>query len=224
MDKTSIGDRFKRYENVFRLTLPPRQPLIIRVDGKAFHSLKLEKPFDGRFIRSMQTTMLEMAEQIQGCVFAYTQSDEISFLLQDFKTYQTEAWFGGNLQKIVSVSASMAGVKMSSKLEKEVYFDSRAFVVPNEVEAANYFIWRQQDFTRNSIQMVAQSLYSHKELHGKNCSELQEMIFKKGVNWNDYQVCEKRGSVWFDGFLDYEPPIFSECPQYITDHFKKDQE
>ena len=73
-------------------------------------------------------------------------------------------------------------------------FDARAFILPRE-EVCNYFIWRQQDATRNSIQMVAQSNFSHKELQGKSCNVLQCMLHEqKGINWNDYSTVYKRGS------------------------------
>jgi len=76
---------------------------------------------------------------------------------------------------------------------KLAFFDSRVYTIPDQEEVLNYILWRQQDTTRNSISSVAQSLYSHKELHGKSSNEMQEMCFKKGVNWNDYNESLKRG-------------------------------
>jgi tRNA(His) 5'-end guanylyltransferase len=78
---------------------------------------------------------------------------------------------------------------------KMAHFDARVFQIPYQEEVINYFIWRQQDATRNSISSVAQSLYSAKELHGKKTSDMQEMIFQKGINWNDFTPREKRGSI-----------------------------
>lgn len=73
-------------------------------------------------------------------------------------------------------------------------FDARAFVLPED-EVVNYFIWRQQDATRNSIQMVAQSVFSHNELQGLNCNELQnKLLTEKNINWNSYPISYKRGS------------------------------
>lgn len=157
-----------------------------------------------------------------GCKIAYVQSDEITLLLTDYDTIQTQAWLGGNIQKIASISASMAtmafneafntnsqqygislysdndkyGVKFYYSLKSKVgkaMFDSRVFQLPKE-EVINNFIWRQQDATRNSIQSVAYANFSSKETYGKSCSELQDMLMlQKGVNWNDFSTDKKRG-------------------------------
>ena len=132
---------------------------------------------------------------------AYTQSDEISLLLTDFETITTEAWFDGQVQKMVSVAASIATAKFNNvmhrlhivPLDKLAFFDARAFTIPDSIEVENYFIWRQKDAMRNSLQMHAQSLYSHKELNGKSQANMHEMIHDKGENWNDLQEGFKRG-------------------------------
>lgn len=207
--KDSLGDRMKsNYEDRFRISLPRRSYTIIRVDGKSFHTYTrgLVKPFDFDFIEDMNKTAIHLCKNIQGAKFAYVQSDEISVLLTDFETETTEAWFDNNLQKMVSVSASLATSAFNRErlnrypnksldgLEmKWANFDSRVFQIPQMVEVENYFIWRQQDAVRNSISSVAQSLYSAKELHGVNSNDLQELIFKKGINWNDYPNGLKRG-------------------------------
>lgn len=181
---------------------------------------------------------------------AYTQSDEISLLLTNDDNVDTQAWFDNNLQKLVSLSASIATLAFNKYYYEELYhdfeddielyrngifkaqFDSRVFILPKE-EVANYFIWRQQDAVRNSIQMVAQSLYSHKELLNKNCNQLQEMIFQKGVNWNDYETRYKRGLCYIkkpiqigevtrNKFVaDLDIPIFTENREYIENLFTK---
>jgi tRNA(His) 5'-end guanylyltransferase len=145
-----------------------------------------------------------------GAKLAYVQSDEISIVLTDFEDISTQAWFDNNLQKMCSVAASMATSEfnrlrlMGGLFPMSVYdikqfrmaeFDARVFQIPQKVEVLNYLIWRQQDATRNSIASVAQSLYSSKELNGKNGNDQQEMIFQKGINWNDYGFREKRGGV-----------------------------
>lgn len=200
-----LGKRMKdQYEDRTRYFLPRRTFTIIRVDGKAFHSFTkgFKRPFDKNLMNLMDHTAMEMCRQIQGCVMAYTQSDEISLLLTDFSTIQTDAWFDGNIQKISSVAASIATAAfnqyfvsvMGRRLEAPfALFDGRVFTIPDVTEVINYFIWRQADATRNSIQMAAQSVYSQKELHGKSCNVLQEMLFQKGINWNDYTSGEKRG-------------------------------
>jgi tRNA(His) 5'-end guanylyltransferase len=170
----------------------------------------------------MNKTTEFLCQNIQGAKFGYVQSDEISILLTDYDDITTHAWFDGNLQKMASIAASLATAKFNqlrmtrfanelkfgrrygeesyiieSEIEsfKLAMFDARVFQIPYQEEVLNYFIWRQQDATRNSISSVAQSLYSHRELERKKTDEMQEMIFQKGINWNDYTPREKRGSV-----------------------------
>lgn len=202
MKKDALGSRMKdNYENRNKHYLTRRTPVIIRVDGKAFHSYTnpLKDRFHTGFIEVMNLTAIKLCEQIQGAQIAYIQSDEISILLHDYKTLQTEAWFDYSQSKVESVSAAIASVeftihsdKIWDGIIKPAYFDSRSFNIP-ETEVCNYFIWRQKDAIRNSIQSLAQTHYSQKQLHGKNCSELQEMCFQAGYNWNDLETYKKRG-------------------------------
>jgi tRNA(His) 5'-end guanylyltransferase len=230
--KDALGDRMKEfYEDRTRIKLPRRTYTIIRIDGKAFHTYTkgLKRPFDLDLIDDMNRTTEFLCKNIQGVKFGYVQSDEISLVLTDFETQQTDLWFDGNLQKMASVAASLAtsefnrlrtkrhfyyelffnhnaGSDEKPKViindpdflehwPKQAQFDARVFQITSAIEVENYFIWRQQDATRNSISSVAQSMYSPRELHGKKTDEMQEMIFQKGVNWNDYSPREKRGSV-----------------------------
>lgn len=203
----SLGDRMKAYEDAYRIAVVPRSPTIIRVDGKAFHSYTRGLPaFSEPFADAMNSTAIKLCNEVQTCVFAYVQSDEISLLLHPYKRFQTQAWFDGNLQKMASVAASIAaatftlesgrlwtdGATPTHITIKPAYFDARVFVLP-ESEVGNYFLWRQQDATRNSIQMLARSLYSHRECDRKSGPELQEMCFQKGINWNDLPAQWKRG-------------------------------
>jgi len=220
MSKDSLGDRMKGYENIPRIYLTRRMPCIIRIDGKAFHTFTrgFERPFDEIMISSMWETTKYLCENIQGCKTAYVQSDEISLLLTDYDELTTSAWFDKNIQKMVSVSASMATLAFNKNYydiilnEKEckcltdeqwlkyhsridtALFDSRVFVIP-ESDVCNYFIWRQQDATRNSIEMVGRAYFSHKELHKVNCNQIQEKLFQeKSINFNDLPVYQKRGA------------------------------
>lgn len=190
----SLGDRMKGYERASRLALPRRMPVIIRVDGKGFHGVTrgCERPFDGRLIEMMNAVAKALCEEAQGAVLAFVQSDEVSVLLHNYKRLQSEAWFDNDLQKLVSVSAATAAGVFSHAWHTDVAFDARAFVLP-EAEVCNYFIWRQQDATRNSIQMATRAVYSHAQVDEKNTSEMQEMLHAKGINWNDYPVGCKRG-------------------------------
>jgi tRNA(His) 5'-end guanylyltransferase len=226
MDKTSIGDRMKgNYENSFKTFLPKRMPVIIRLDGKAFHTFTrgMKKPFDENLIDAMNKTAIYLCENIQNAQIAYVQSDEISILLNNYKRLNTQSWFGNELQKIVSVSAGMASSYFSLEFGRLAAFDSRAFVLP-ESEVCNYFIWRQQDWERNSIQLLAQSLYSSKELHKKKCSDLQEMCFQKGQNWNNLNTNLKRGrcTIKYEGgwITDNVIPIFKKERDYIENLLK----
>lgn len=213
-DKDALGTRMKeQYEHRTRYFLPRRTFTILRLDGKAFHTYTrgLKKPFDTGLYKDMDNAIIEMLPQLQGAVFAYTQSDEISVLLTDFATPSTDAWFDGNLQKMVSVSASIMTAEFNKLIYQRrmftfaccdclntptAYFDSRAFTIPDRVEVMNYFRWRQQDCIRNSVSMVAQSKFSHKELNGKSQSDMHEMLHGIGVNWaTDYTDGEKNGRV-----------------------------
>ncbi len=210
--KDALGDRMKDYyEDRTRIRLPRRTYTIIRIDGKAFHTYTkgLNRPFDDGLIEDMDETTAYLCKNIQGVKFGYVQSDEISLLLTDFDDLSTDAWFDGNLQKMCSVAASLATAKfnqlritrgllkgmegMSESLNKLAMFDARVFQISSPIEVENYFIWRQQDATRNSISSVAQSMYSPKELHGVKTDEMQEMVFQKGTNWNDFSPRKKRG-------------------------------
>lgn len=236
ISKDSLGNRMKNYESINRTFLIPKMHTVLRLDGRAFHTYTkpFEKPFDDFLISTMDETAKYLCSKIQGAKFAYVQSDEITIYLSDNDEMETRMWYGGNIQKMVSVSASIATTKFNhlmflrkfksiikserkitrdgcmnyndtyhtcknTDFEKELEnitlaeFDSRVFQLPNAEETVNCVLWRQQDCTRNSIQSVAQSLYSQKELHGKNTSMLQEMIFQKGINWNDYDAKLKRG-------------------------------
>lgn len=231
MSKDNLGDRMKSYENIERRYLTRRIPTLIRLDGKAFHSFTkgFQKPFDDVLMKSMWNTAKYLCEHIQGCKVAYTQSDEITLLLTDYETITTDAWFDKNIQKMCSISASMATLAFNNafsltigkeyekwlnnynkntpevnwEIEKQfnIYlnkentalFDSRVYNIPKE-EVCNAFIWRQQDATRNAIQMVGQANFSHKELQNKNCNQIQEMLFQeKGINFNDFLISQRRG-------------------------------
>ena len=207
MSKDSLGDRQKDYEGIPRSRLLKKMPVVARIDGKAFHTLTkgMAKPYDKNFQYTMLDTALYLCSEIQNCRMAYVQSDEISLLLMDNNNRDTQGWFDHDLQKMCSVAASMAtsqfmysfitnfGIQAVSGNVRPA-FDARFWNLP-EHEVCNYFIWRQNDAVRNSIQSLAQANFSHKELHGLSCDELQEKLFQeKGINWNDCLVMDKRGA------------------------------
>jgi tRNA(His) guanylyltransferase len=230
--KDQLGDRMKTYyEDRSKQYLSRRTYALIRIDGKAFHTYTkgCERPFDQQLMDDMDATAKYLCENIQGAKFAYVQSDEISILLTDFAKITTDAWYDYNVQKMTSISASLATAKFNElRPGKLAMFDSRVFNLPDPIEVHNYFIWRQQDATRNSISCVAQSMYSHKELNGKNSNQKQEMIFQKGLNWNDLPVTQKRGRVilkekYMKGDVERsrwslsEPPVFTQEIDYLLD-------
>lgn len=200
----TLGERMKLYEHQTRLTLPRRTYTLVRVDGRAFHSFTrgMDRPFDTGLVEDMDATALALCQGMAGSVLAYVQSDEISVLLTDFENHGTEPWMGGVLQKVCSLSASIATAtfNMEQILQKrkpraDAHFDSRVWTITDPNEVVNYFIWRQRDCVKNSITMAAQTVASHNELSGLNSNERQELLFKRGVNWNDYPDGHKRGRV-----------------------------
>ncbi|MGV9386567.1 tRNA(His) guanylyltransferase Thg1 family protein [Nonomuraea sp. NPDC003707] len=200
-DKTALGDRMKLYESATRTILPRRTYSVVRVDGRAFHTFlrHADKPFDEAVMTSMDAVAEALCTEMSGAVFAFTQSDECSVLLTDFDSHGTQPWFGGVVQKIVSIAASTATVAFNRRYGIDhayATFDARVFTISDVVEVANYFLWRQRDCVRNSITMAAQAVFSHKELHGKTTGHMQEMLWSQhGINWNDYPAGAKRGRV-----------------------------
>lgn len=232
-----LGKRMKEfYEQVPKARLVRRMPVAIRIDGKAFHTFTRGfcKPFDEVLIKAMQETTKYLCENIQGCVLGYTQSDEITLILVDYKNLNSSAWFDYEVQKMCSISASMATMAFNKAFKRAMtewwnaavdllesedpansikyqvadkllatyanalnngaMFDARVFNIPKE-EVTNLIYWRQLDATRNSIQMVGQANFSHRELQGRSCNEIQDMLHEqKGINWNDFPTYQKRGS------------------------------
>ena len=264
----SIGTRMKEYyEAVPKTKLMRRTPVALRIDGKSFHTFTrgFQKPFDMVLMKSMQETMKYLCKNIQDCVFGYTQSDEITLILIDYQTLTTDAWFDYEVQKLCSVSASMATMAFNnffsvnvddygkaniedwylggtnrelSDNERSVLkyiesynkslaggamFDARCFNIPKE-EVCNLIYWRQLDATRNSIQMVGQAYFSHKQLEGKKCNDIQDMLMEQfDVNWNNYSAACKRGTACInkDGqwVLDTEMPILKgEDRDYVNQY------
>lgn len=267
MLRDNLEKRMKEYyEEIPKTKLMRKCPVVIRIDGKAFHTFTkgFKEPFDEVLLRSMQETMKYLCENIQGCVLGYTQSDEITLILIDYQKLDTSAWFDYEVQKICSIAASMATMAFNKFFSKNVedfeqyyateheingwygkgtleyemcqiytkavnkgaMFDARCFNIPKE-EVTNLVYWRQLDASNNSIQMVAQANFSHKELQGKSCNNLQDMLFtQKGINWNDYPTYQKRGSCcvkrefWTDKNDGEE---FSKEYQYALDRYAIDE-
>ena len=267
-----LGIRMKTYyEQIPKTKLMRKVPVAIRLDGKAFHTFTrgMQRPFDEILINSMQRTMQYLCENIQGCVFGYTQSDEITLILIDYKKLTSSAWFDYEVQKMCSIAASMATMAFNKFFRREVQlykfhsankflcgeeggdldyenlletkydkamFDARCFNIPKE-EVGNLLFWRQLDATRNSIQMVGQAHFSHKELQNKSCNDIQNMLYtEKNVNWNEYSPHLKRGACCYkttltlqededadpykrsQWYIDTQAPIFKDDWDYINKH------
>lgn len=251
----SLGDRMKRYEETAESVLMTRCPIVIRCDGKGFHNfvkkVGAKRPFDGDFCSAMSHAMMFAASQIEGCLFGYTQSDEITLILRNDQSLESEPWFGNRVQKMCSIVSSMVSVAFNKYYPNEsAFFDTRVFAVPNLDEAMNCLIWRQQDAVKNSISSAAYfeigkefgQKTAHKQLHGLNQNQRQELLFQKtGINWNDYPIKFKRGMATYkketetfivDGnkvvrkewALDYEIPIFTQDRQFLVNILSVDRE
>ena len=255
--KDALGTRMKEnYENVAKSKLVRRMPVAIRIDGKAFHTFTkgFNKPFDKVLMRAMQRTTEYLCKNIQGCVFGYTQSDEISLILVDYKKLNSSAWFDYQVQKMCSVAASMATMAFNKYFEEEVsswwreysldpeefekmsslekvygnaiykgaLFDARCFNIPKE-EVGNLIYWRELDAMRNSINMVAQSVFSYKSLQGLSCNDmLNKLLGEKGINWNDLPTeCKHGTALYYENgtwVIDKDMPILKDNWDYINKH------
>lgn len=267
MTRDNLGNRMKAYyEEVPNLKLTRKTPVALRLDGKAFHTLtrNFKKPYDEVFHNAMNQTMKYLCENIQGCVFGYTQSDEITLILVDYQTPETSAWFDYKVQKLCSIAASMTtmafnrifGDEVSEEFEsmfeeflpngelnpnfnsKEVkklvqahndalskgaMFDARCFNIPKE-EVGNLILWRQMDATRNSIQMLGRCYFSCKELQNKNCTQIKEMLLKKGIDWDKEKNSFKWGTACYKvkgephdkWYIDENMPVLKEDWDFIN--------
>lgn len=224
MDTSDLAKRMKGYEERNRYYLQRRIPVILKLDMRAGHSFTkgFERPFDEVFIKSMQDTAKYLCENIQNCKLSYQQSDEITLLLVDYDKLNTDCFFDYRVDKLCSIAASMATMAfnkffknnvddylyencddqyladyietLQNAVDKGAMFDCRCFNIPKE-EVTNLIYWRQLDASRNSIQMVGQANFSHKELQNKSCNDIQDMLMtQKGINWNDLPTYQKRGS------------------------------
>ena len=244
MDTSDLANRMKEYEKRNQYYLQKRTPVAIRVDGRSFHTFTkgFKRPFDDILMKSMQETAKYMCENMGNAKLAYVQSDEITIILTDYDTLETDCWFNYRTDKLCSISASMATMAFNKFFERnaenyiqncatdyetdglygkgtpeyqlcEIYqkaaekgamFDARCFNIPKE-EVTNLIYWRQLDATRNSIQMIGQANFSHKELQNKSCNDIQDMLHEqKGINWNDYPTVCKRGTAII--YINYQNP------------------
>jgi tRNA(His) guanylyltransferase len=209
---TDFDKRMKGYEKAHTdIRLIPRCPVILRLDGKSFHTYT--KPFKDKsnpdpFSDYLHYAFVEsskyLASKVSGCRAIYTQSDEVSMYITDEgKSIDSQGWFNFELQKMVSISSSLFTAKFNQVIQEIrpditefAIFDARAFSLPNDIELNNNLVWRQKDASRNSVSMLAQHLFSHKSLQKLSCNQMQEKLFsEKGINWNNIETWKKRGSL-----------------------------
>lgn len=198
-----LGDRMKVYESAEAgRRLMDQLPICARIDGKGFSRFtrELKRPYDERLSKLMVETTIHLVEETTALA-GYTQSDEISLLWFQADP-KAQVYLDRRIQKLTSILASMATAKFNAGLPAALpekagslaIFDCRVWAVPNKDEAANTFLWRERDASKNSVSMAARALYSHAELQDKSGSQMQELLFQKGVNWNDYPPFFKRGT------------------------------
>jgi tRNA(His) guanylyltransferase len=198
----TLGDRMKLYESAEDRRFMPLLPVIARLDGKGFHSYcrGLGRPYDPRLSSLMLRTTAHLVRET-GARVGYTQSDEISLLFYSDDP-KSQIYFDGRVQKMVSVLSATTSVffnrqvaeALPEKADVVALFDCRVWSVPTKDEAANAFLWRELDATKNSISMAASAVYSHTQLMGKHSGAKLDMLIERGVNWNDYPDFFKRGS------------------------------
>jgi len=233
-----LGDRIKKYEKAFNPAFPIRLPLILRLDGKSFHTMvkkwKCLKPFDEDLIEAMFFTAKTLCENIAGAQVAYVQSDEITILVRDDMDVHSQPWYDKKLNKIMSVAAAKATnafnfkfhgsqqLGVSVNLNELAEFDCRGFIVP-EYEINNCFLWRETDCSRNSVQMLARAHFSHKQLHKKNNSEIQDMLMslENPINWNDLDTHLKRGACIIKKDIPKEVPKRDDRGKVIQGEFEE---
>lgn len=205
MENDDLGNRMKQYESKEDSILIQGLPIVIRLDGRAFHSFThgLKRPFDDDFRSLMVETTRKLVEETNAVV-GYTQSDEISLILLP----ETQQYFGGRVNKINSLLGAFASVwfnhfyqenwfkfpNVPGNVLRKAYFDCRCFNVPTLNEAANHMLWREIDATKNSISAAAQAYFSPTQLDKLNSKQKQELLFQeKQINWNDYPTMHKKG-------------------------------
>lgn len=209
-NKQTLADRMKEYEANFDYKIMRRCPVILRLDGRSFSRLtkSLEKPSE-KFINAMANTTLDVAKDIEGCVFGYCQSDEITLVLKNDQSIYSMPWFDNRIQKMVSIAAAEATYAFGKNLEKQELelkrgiFDCRVFSVPNTIELVNNLIYRQRDCMRNAISLVADAQLRKrlgkgaalKLLLNKGSKERLQLLFEKcGIDfWKDYPSAVIRG-------------------------------
>ena len=209
----------KKYEAVYNQHLTPNSCVLVRVDGRCFHQYtkNCRKPFDDDLIKSMVDAAVATSKEMTGFKLGYAQSDEVTFLLTDYESHQSEPWFANKLNKIVSITASTMTAYFNDlhSRSKLATFDARAFVVPRQ-DVPNAFIWRQKDWERNSLLMLAQANFSHRELQGKKTPDLHDMLRSADINWAKLDPQKKNGTWFSKSGISYEHADYYQVDRFLT--------
>jgi tRNA(His) guanylyltransferase len=232
----TLHDRVRSYEDVCRVEFPPRTPIIVRVDGRAFHTLtrKFQKPTDQRIVAIMGDVAVQLFRET-GAVLAYLQSDEISLLLTPYLRFESQAWFGGSQMKIASVAASIAARTFINRIYElrkiddsipeiamTATFDGRAFVAPRE-DVSNVFLGRQHDCRRNAILGSAQAKYGKKHIHRINCDNLMKMLVQDGAVPTETELMGRVVVKTAASFLEGDgrsDPVVLIAPAFVPEYFQ----
>lgn len=198
----NLSQRMNLYERSTQHYLPLNTYSVIRLDGCGFRNFtaKMNKPFDVEFQNSMIQVAEHLCDLIQGSFGYYTCSDEISIFTFDSYNESTEAFYGGRIQKLVSVTASMATSEFSRTPSAHwgvPYFDSRVFPIALPHEVVNYVFWRNMEYIRNSVSALALTHFSPKELQGYNKQKRIEMLEEKEIFWHGLTSVFKYGKIIF---------------------------
>ena len=224
--RDDFGDRMKTYERLAESQLIPNLPIVVRLDGKSFskYTSRLERPYDLKLIELMQNTCKHLMKISHNIKIAYQQSDEITLIISN--DYDNPVEYNGRVQKLCSILAAECSVyfathayTLENALHDHPVFDCRIFNVPDWVEASNAVLWREQDATKNSIQLAGQSNFSHKEMQGLKNNQVQEkLLLEKNINWNDYTASFKRGS-YIKREKYFDPDLNTERSHFVVKDF-----
>ena len=215
-ENMSLKEKCYAYQKAANYFLDPDKYIIAHIDGRSFSKMiknKFKKPFDDTFIEAMNETAKYLCKEVQGCIFAYTQSDEISLIIRK-NDPEGDVFFGGRMCKMQSILAALATSKFSQVMAIErlksipscasaenvlemcideiengplYQFDCKVWNVDSANDAMAWLLFRNIDCVRNSKQQTAQTYLPHKDLLRKDADEQIEMLFnRKGINWNTF--------------------------------------
>lgn len=187
---STLGNRMKTYESVWHTSVPPNSYVVLRLDGRTFHTLlrNADRPYDQGVASAMTHAAKALCQEISGAEFAYLQSDEISILITDVRTVRSQLWFDGDVQKLTSVGASIVSAAFNdyvhpsmeveglAGINRHGHFDARVLTLPHPIEVANYFVWRQRDAQRNAVLAAARVYFPQADLHRKDIGMVHAML------------------------------------------------